>query len=493
MSDPADAPAFAHRGLVEGFYGPPWSHADRRWWVKRLGELGMNRFLVAPKSDRFQREDWREPYPRAELDRFRELVDEGTARGVSVGFAVSPGLSIRYSEEKDVRDLLAKLRGFTDLGCRFVSLQLDDVPLELQHAEDRRAFPGLAAAHVAIANAARGSLDQEVMLWLVPTDYAGIGDSDYLAELGDGLAAEIEVGWTGRSVLAPEIRGAEATARAEILGRPLLIWDNTPVADGAMRVGMHLGPYRGRDANLQQSVCGILLNPMEHARASAVTVATAAAYLADPVDYDPERAWQQATAEVGGNAAEEFTLFCAAHRFSPLEPESRDAELDDAFAELRRVAVADRPVAEALAALQRLIDRRLEVGPTLRRELEPVLAQELEPWLANHETETQRMHQALLALEIVEGDHPPLEKGLAVARLEGRLTRLPTSGLASYGPRRAFLPQLEPFPRDERALSPDALLVRDRCLAEEIVRFVEDRALARLGGTALPARGTNPP
>jgi hyaluronoglucosaminidase len=434
----------------------------------------MNRFLVAAKDDRFQREAWRELHPAPERDRFRELVAAGAEQGVSVGFAVSPGLSIRYGDARDVAALLAKLADYTELGSRFVSLQLDDVPVELQHPEDRRAFAGLAAAHVAVANAARDALGDDVILWLVPTDYAGVAGSDYLAELGAGLAPGIEVAWSGRSVLAPEIQGAEAAARAALLGRRLLIWDNTPVADGAMRVALHLGPYRGRDPDLARHASGVLLNPMQHARASAITIHTAADYLKDPANYDPERAWQRTMREIGGPVAEELELFCAAHRFSPLEPEARETELEHAFDRLRDDA-------GNAGLLESLIARRLEVVPALRRGLDAALARELEPWLANHENETRRMHEALGALAVIEGDADPLEKGLALARLEGRLTRLQPSGLVSYGPRRAFLPQLEPFPAAEQALSPDARLLRDRCLAEDVVRFVEDRALSRLG------------
>ena len=34
-------PGFEHRGVVEGFYGPPWTHADRLWVIEQLGLLGM--------------------------------------------------------------------------------------------------------------------------------------------------------------------------------------------------------------------------------------------------------------------------------------------------------------------------------------------------------------------------------------------------------------------------------------------------------------------
>ena len=54
---------FRHRGVVEGFYGPPWSHEDRCALVEWIGDWGMNRFVYAPKDDPLHRESWRDAYP----------------------------------------------------------------------------------------------------------------------------------------------------------------------------------------------------------------------------------------------------------------------------------------------------------------------------------------------------------------------------------------------------------------------------------------------
>ena len=85
---------FIHRGVVEGFYGPPYTHADRLWLLDRLGAWGMNRYVYAPKDDPLHRAQWRDPYPADALREFAELVERGRAAGVEVGFAVSPGLTI---------------------------------------------------------------------------------------------------------------------------------------------------------------------------------------------------------------------------------------------------------------------------------------------------------------------------------------------------------------------------------------------------------------
>ncbi len=437
----------------------------------------MNRYVIAPKDDPLQRERWREEVPPDELERFAELARCGQAKGVALGCALSPGLSIRYSDAGDLAALAGKLRRFTALGSRFVALCLDDVPTQLAHAEDRAAFSSLAAAHVALAHAVKEALGPDVTLWLVPTDYAGSEASDYSEELGAALAPEIEVGWTGRTTIPPTITAAEGRDRAALLRRKLLLWDNTPASDGPMRTMLHLAPYAGRAAGLAASLSGVLLNPMQQARASYVTVAGAAAYLADPARFDAETAWRAAVRALGAGAEAAFETFASAHRFSPLTPADRDPELESAWAGFRRGRTSD-----FRNLLGPLLDARVAAGDALRSRLDDRrLLAELEPWLAGHEREARRMRAALDLLEALAGPASSLEKCLAWIRCEGRLTRDAPAATTSYGPRRVLYPQLTGLSRGSAHFASDPALFRDLCLADEIVSFAEDTALAALG------------
>jgi hyaluronoglucosaminidase len=473
---------FEHRGVVEGFYGTPWSHADRLWMIERLGRWGMNRYVYAPKDDPLHRERWREPYPADTLREFAELVECGDGSGVVVGFALSPGLSIRYGSCADRAALIAKLRAFANLGARFIALALDDVPFRLAHEADAREFGSLAAAHVALAHAVREDLGPEVSLWLVPTDYLGVEPSDYLETLGASLDSGIEVGWTGRTVVSPSIEAEEARRRSDALRRRLLLWDNVPVSDGPMRPLLHLGPYGGRAPGLSESVSGVLLNPMEHARASAVAIRTAAVYLADPQSYEPEAAWSEALAELGRGAPEAFALFAAAHRFSPLWPDARDRELEALVVRLRRGLCAGGSLAPELEALGPALEARLEASEALREGLaDRRLAAELEPWLVSHRLETRRMRAALGTLEkLLDDGASRTAKTFALFGLEAALASEPHPERVSYGPRRVLYPQLASMREPEMGFGDDPALIRDRNLSEEFVRLVEDLALERL-------------
>lgn len=475
---------FAHRGVIEGYYGPPYTHADRLWLLDKLGAWGMNRYVYAPKDDPLHREQWRTPYAAAALREFAELIEHGAAAGVEVGFAISPGLTIEYGRADDVRALQAKFRAFQDLGARFFSLALDDVPTTLLHHGDQQRFGSLAAAHVYLTHAVAEGLG-DATLWLVPTDYVGVAPTDYLEQLGAELHGAIEVGWTGRTVVSPSITAAEAAARAATLRRKLLVWDNVPVADGPMRPMLHLGPLVGRDADLAAHVSGIILNPMAQAHASAVALHTAAAYLRAPHAYDAEAAWQAAVAELGAGAPDAFALFAAAQRFSPSLPEDRDRELEAAFAAVRAAFDGAADAGAPLAVFEAALAARLGAAEALRAGLaDNALLAEVEPWLLAHRAETERMQAAAELLDMLAADVNPMQRVFAFFRLEGMLTRIATPSVASYGPRRVLYPQLGSMRDDGAAFGDDPCLFVDRCLADEVVRFAESLALQRLSVTS---------
>src|SRR5688572_16036611 len=55
---------FQRRGIVEGFFGPPWSMQHRAAIFQFGAARGMNTYLYAPKDDPYHREKWQEHYPR---------------------------------------------------------------------------------------------------------------------------------------------------------------------------------------------------------------------------------------------------------------------------------------------------------------------------------------------------------------------------------------------------------------------------------------------
>ncbi len=295
------APSFRQVGIIEGFYGTPWSHQDRLDILRFMRLVGMNAYYYAPKDDPYHRHRWRDPYPPAARRRLGELVDSAQAADIAFYYSISPGLSIAYSDSGDWNVLAAKMRSIHDIGVRHFALMLDDVPATLTHAADRATFETLADAHADLINRVYRFLEAyDADLVVTPTTYTNAwGDREYLRRLGQAVPPAIPFFWTGPDVASPDITAADAREWAELMGRPPLIWDNYPVNDFA-RWRVFLGPLRGRSADLPTAAEGIISNPMNQAHASMLALATVASYGRAPHDYRPERAIQDAAVTLYG-------------------------------------------------------------------------------------------------------------------------------------------------------------------------------------------------
>ena len=296
------------RGIIEGFYGTPWSWEERRSVCSLLSAEGMDTYVYAPKDDPLHREAWREPYPNEVLDEFDALAGANTLR---VGFSVSPGLSMDLEDAEDRRLLLAKLDSVRGAGISLVGLLLDDLD----------PAPGLGRRHGELTAWLRDQLDPSVELFMVPLHYTGLERPPYLEELDETVPAEVPIGWTGRHVVNATITTADAeTWRANMGGRRPLLWDNTPVNDAVMADELFTGPLRGREPGLVEHLSGYLANPMVQPRVSNAPLLSAAAWLRgeDPVaawrdaagahrvfleGCDGEEPWRLATAALGGDGA----------------------------------------------------------------------------------------------------------------------------------------------------------------------------------------------
>jgi hypothetical protein len=298
---------FEFHGIVEGFYGEPWSHEARLDMLRFMGEVGFNTFFYAPKDDPYHRSRWREPYPEDALAKFREMFEASQAAGTTFYYAISPGLSIEYSSDEDYRALIAKIDAMMEQGVRHFALFVDDVPEQLAHESDRSRFANLGEAHVYIINKMYDDLQQRgAELIVCPTTYTDAwGDREYIRILGEGIPQDIPLFWTGTDVAVEVIPADDARTWGRIMNRPPLIWDNFPVNDyDTWRP--FLGPLRGRDAELASTTRGIIANPMVEPWLSLIPLYTVADYARDPFGYDPDESLENALTFLYGEEAAEI-------------------------------------------------------------------------------------------------------------------------------------------------------------------------------------------
>ncbi|MFG2831313.1 beta-N-acetylglucosaminidase domain-containing protein [Streptomyces sp. NPDC048434] len=379
-----DWPATPLRGVIEGFYGTPWSHEARLDQLDFYGEHKMNIYVYSPKDDPYLREKWHDPYPADQLAHLKELVDRAHERHVEFTYALSPGLSVCYSSDADLQALTAKFQTLWDIGVRTFAVPLDDISYTNWNcAADKDAFgTGGGAAGAAQAHLLN-RVQQEFIarhpdaepLQMVPTEYYDVKPSPYKKALATQLDRNVLVEWTGVGVIAPTMSVAQARQAREVFGHRILTWDNYPVNDYVTN-RLLLGPFNGREKGLPEQLAGITANPMIQPAASKLALYTVADYAWNDTAYDARASWGAAIEELAGGDARTtraLRAFADAHYASSLNPKQAP-ELAAAIAEFgkdgdaRRLDGVLRNLQDAPAVLRdRLADRGFvkDSGPWL--------------------------------------------------------------------------------------------------------------------------------
>lgn len=296
-----DGPDFAVRGVVEGFYGKPWTHAQKLKGIEYFADYNMNTYFLAPKDDPLQRFNWRSPFSAEYLRETAELISHGKLHGIDYVLCVSPGLSVEYSNQADVDAVVNRFRQLTDLGATHFGMLWDDIAWEMQHDSDNAKYVSTAQAHADFTNRVWDKLiafNERAQLTVCPMHYAGRGNEPYLIDLGRELKSRINLMWTGRSICSEYLDIADAVIFERSALRPALYWDNFPVNDGGMQVNLYIGPIRGREKGLHRYSAGLLSNPMLQFEASLIPISTIGDYLWNSQNYDPDISWEAALIKV---------------------------------------------------------------------------------------------------------------------------------------------------------------------------------------------------
>lgn len=303
-----DWPGTALRGVIEGFYGTPWSHEARLDQLDYYGEHKMNIYVYSPKDDAYLREKWRDPYPADQLAQIKDLTGRAVQRHVEFTYALSPGLSVCYSSDEDVKALVDKFQTIWDIGVRTFAVPLDDISYTDWNCDADKAKWGTGGGAAGAAQAyLLNRVNKEFIathpgaqpLQMVPTEYYDVSESAYKTALSEQLDPDVLVEWTGVGVVAPTMTVAQADAAREVFGHPILTWDNYPVNDYATD-RLLLGPFNGREKGLPGRLAGITANPMIQPYASKLSLYTVADYSWNDAAYDPRTSWGKGLKEYAG-------------------------------------------------------------------------------------------------------------------------------------------------------------------------------------------------
>ena len=373
-----DYPDIAYRGTVEGFYGDPWSHADRIEQLRFYGKMKMNTYIYGPKDDPYHSSpNWRKPYPEKEAAQIKDLVKEAAANKVDFVWAIHPGLDIKWTDEDRI-NVLNKFGMMYDLGVRSFAVFFDDISGEGAKADKQADLLNFLQKEFIEKK------EGVSPLIMCPTEYnRAWAGSDYLDVLGKTLDPAIHVMWTGNSVIHDiTLEGQEWVNKR--IQRPSYVWWNFPVSDYC-RDHLLMGPSYGLDPNAIHAMSGFVANPMERAEASKVALYGVADYAWNMKAYHPESDFAEACRYVLPEAPEAFQTFCEnncdpgpnGHRYRRDES-VRNASYAGAFLlDFRQ----HRYNADAADQMNRLFAEIAAAPAAIETSRNKALIDEIKPWL----------------------------------------------------------------------------------------------------------------
>lgn len=128
-----------HRGVIEGYYGVPYSAAVTKDLFRFMARYKLNTYMYGAKSDPYHSRYWSEPYPTsitAEQEKIGYLTQDmmkdiaETAKQCKVDFiwAIHPGKAFADPENKEIiPQIMRKFESMHSLGVRQFGVFVDDV------------------------------------------------------------------------------------------------------------------------------------------------------------------------------------------------------------------------------------------------------------------------------------------------------------------------------------------------------------------------------
>ncbi len=394
QTEVTDYPEVPIRGVIEGFYGNPWSHEARIDMFDFMGRHKMNEYTYGPKNDPYHRGKWAEPYPEAEGKLISELAEAAHRNKVKFVWAMHPGNSIGQAQYAAA---IAKFEAMYELGVRNFCLFFDDIGGE--DVNSQVAYLQYLTDNFVKTHTDVGPLS--VCPTAYNTAFGGAGLKNYMNTMAQ-LEPDVKIMWTGRSVV-DMLEVGNLQSFTEMAGRKPYIWLNYPVNDyGGGSILM--GSVTGLDPNIKEHISAFCSNPMEYAQGSKVALWGLADFGWNPDAFDPAANWELAVADLVPEAADAFRTFCLSH--VDYFNSSHGYRRSDETPEFQALNEAQKEMtAENAAKYREYFQKQLDAAQALEA-LENPVTTELSAWILNFRLQAERGLSLTRIAEILASDTP---------------------------------------------------------------------------------------
>ena len=312
------------RGIIEGFYGKPYSCEVRKDLLRFMMRYKMNCYVYGPKSDVYHSGKWTEAYPTelTESQRksgyvtqqdLREFTDVAHQTKVSVVWAIHPGDSLL--DDNDVVDkIVGKFAKMYDLGFRQFAVFADDVSIPSNQSGMELTASRISAIQQAIekrwntegANPTDTVKPMRFTPQIYCRNFAGSAwQFNTFFKALSAMPSNITVYYTGGGVWSVPNNSDLNTVQTQF-GRNVIWWWNYPCNDNGtgpseiypldMRSNFADMPNVDNNARLDTELTasnqGILCNPMEQGSAARTAIFSAGDYSWNNRSFDNSASWE---------------------------------------------------------------------------------------------------------------------------------------------------------------------------------------------------------
>ncbi|MDY4370493.1 SIALI-17 repeat-containing surface protein [Streptococcus sp. BJSWXB6CM1] len=277
-----------NRGFIEGYYGNPWSNADRAELMRYGGDLKLTQYFFAPKDDPYHNKKWRELYPEEKLAEIRELARVGNQNKTRYVWTIHPFMNnrIRFGNDadyqKDLETIKAKFTQLMDVGVREFGILADDAPSPVGGYNSYNRLMKDMTDWLTEKQATYVGLRKEMIF--VPGQYWGNGREDELKSLNENLPTSTSMTLTGGKIWGEVSESFLSNLKNNLTAggktyRPVSLWVNWPVTDNSKQHLILGGGEKFLHPNVDPSLLsGIMLNPMQQSEPSKIALFSAAQY-----------------------------------------------------------------------------------------------------------------------------------------------------------------------------------------------------------------------
>ena len=390
------------RGLVEGYYGYPYSVAVKKDLMRFMMRMKMNTYMYGAKSDVYHSQKWEAPYPATltpqqvkngllTQDMIRDIAKTSQDTKVNFIWAIHPGNSF-VGDANVVNRIMNKYSRMYELGVRQFAVFVDDVGVPKSEADCKTNADHLTALQAAIDkkwNSASATPEARVRpLHFVPQVYtlSWVGEADRkrfynaLSKTPDKITIYI-TGWGVWTV--PNSSDLDVVRKE--LQRPAAWWWNYPCNDNAdgqiypsdMYYNFFEMPAVDNNAKMPKQLehgLGIVSNPMQEGEVAKTALFSVADYAWNNAAFDNMKSWNASFSRILSSPEQQ-------QAYKTIIPYLRWNDAEDMQQAIARFKSGKTD------KMKQLVERLLPAAETMLRlkdssvENERLLYNDLAPWL----------------------------------------------------------------------------------------------------------------